>query len=84
MAVDWRIKSFIDIFSSVVAPAGASRATLARRWNEIRILPLFSTLQAVSGLLIRKDLENISKGDLWTFDTELRHCDPGAARRLGQ
>jgi len=54
--VDWRIKSFIDIFSSVVAPAGASKATLAKMWNEVRIRHLFCTPQAVSGPLIKKGL----------------------------
>src|SRR5271165_5194190 len=76
MCVDWVIRSFIDIFSSVVALATASRARLARRWNEVRIRPLFSTPWAGCGRLRRNDLIAGVGGILWTFDTRLRQIDP--------
>src|SRR5208282_606177 len=79
MCVDCVIRSFIDILRSVVAPAGASRATLAIRWNEIRIRHLLSTPRAGSEQLIEKDLSPLKKGVLWTFDTRLRHIDSGGA-----
>jgi hypothetical protein len=74
--VDWRISSFIDIFRSVVAPAGASKATLAKRWNEVRIRLLFCTRWAGSSALKKKDLTEHPGTHLGTFDTQLRQIDP--------
>lgn len=83
IAVDCTIKSLIDILSSVVAPAGASKATLAKRCSEIRILHLFSTPKAASGALMGKDLYEYPGTVLVIFDTRLRQIDSksGAARR---
>src|SRR5580658_3410345 len=74
--VDWRIRSFIDIFRSVVALAVvASSTTPTERWSEVRIRPLFSTLRAGSGLLTGNDLARNLGGYLWICDTRLRQID---------